>query len=97
MRLAGIHMINAPSLANQLMMFLKPLMHKDLYSLVRFRIFLKTKNYIREMSKYFVYVQINIHPSSDMDRVYKSIPKEYFASDLGGKSPSLETLNGKYR
>lgn len=49
------------------------------------------------MSKYFVYVQINIHPSSDMDRVYKSIPKEYFASDLGGKSPSLETLNGKYR
>ncbi|XP_050435985.1 uncharacterized protein LOC126842841 [Adelges cooleyi] len=31
-QLIGIHMINAPSLASQLLIFLKPLMHKDMYS-----------------------------------------------------------------
>uniref|UniRef100_A0A2H8TQN3 Alpha-tocopherol transfer protein n=2 Tax=Melanaphis sacchari TaxID=742174 RepID=A0A2H8TQN3_9HEMI len=66
MRLTAIIMINAPPLTNQLMMFLKPLMHKDLYSL------------------------ISIHSVSDMDSVYQSIPKEYFASDIGGKAPSFE-------
>ncbi|XP_060842121.1 uncharacterized protein LOC132922564 [Rhopalosiphum padi] len=71
MRLTAVYMINAPSLANQLMMFLKPLMHKDLYSM------------------------ISIHPASDMDTVYKSIPKEYFASDMGGKAPSFEAQKDK--
>ncbi|XP_050535190.1 retinaldehyde-binding protein 1-like [Daktulosphaira vitifoliae] len=32
LRLIGIHLINAPPLASQLMMFLKPMMHRDLYS-----------------------------------------------------------------
>lgn len=39
-------------------------------------------------------LQISVHPSSDMDSVFKSIPKEYFASDMGGKSPSFEALKG---
>jgi len=29
-----------------------------------------------------------------MDTVYKSIPKEYFASDMGGKAPSFEAQKG---
>jgi len=29
-----------------------------------------------------------------MESVYKSIPKEYFASDMGGKSPSFEAQKG---
>ncbi|KAL4149899.1 hypothetical protein QTP88_003750 [Uroleucon formosanum] len=66
MRLTAIHFINAPPLANQLMMFLKPIMHKDLYSM------------------------ISIHPVSDMDSVYKFIPKKYFSSDMGGEAPSFE-------
>ncbi|VVC39262.1 CRAL/TRIO, N-terminal domain,CRAL-TRIO lipid binding domain [Cinara cedri] len=68
MRLIAVHMINAPSVVNQLLMFLKPLMQRELYSL------------------------ISVHTMSDMDTVYKSIPQEYFPSDMGGKSPSLEVL-----
>lgn len=30
-----------------------------------------------------------------MDSVYKYIPKEYFASDMGGNAPSFEALKGK--
>lgn len=36
-----------------------------------------------------------MHSASDMDTVYKSIPKEYFASDMGGKAPSFEVLKCK--
>ncbi|XP_015370333.1 PREDICTED: uncharacterized protein LOC107166259 [Diuraphis noxia] len=71
MRLTAVHLINAPPLANQLMMFLKPLMYKHLYSM------------------------ISVHPANDMDSVYKFIPKEYFASDLGGKAPSFEARKGE--
>jgi len=39
-------------------------------------------------------MQISVHPASDMDSVYKSIPKEYFASDMGGKAPSFEAKKG---
>lgn len=39
-------------------------------------------------------MQISVHPVSDMDSVYKSIPKEYFASDMGGKAPSFEAKKG---
>jgi len=30
-----------------------------------------------------------------MESVYKTIPKEYFASDMGGKAPSFEELKSK--
>jgi hypothetical protein len=39
-------------------------------------------------------LQISVHSASDMDSVYKSIPKEYFSSDMGGKAPSFEALKG---
>jgi len=29
-----------------------------------------------------------------MDSVYKSIPKEYFTIDMGGKAPSFEAQKG---
>lgn len=42
----------------------------------------------------FLLLQISVHPVNDMDSVYKYIPKEYFASDMGGKAPSFEVLKG---
>lgn len=100
MRLTGIHMINAPSLANQLMMFLKPLMHKDMYSLVRFVLNLNKAAFFfcksRQIKTILFQFQISVHSASDMNSVYKSVPKEYFASDLGGNAPSFEALKGTF-
>lgn len=39
-------------------------------------------------------MQISIHPASDMDSVYKFIPKKYFSSDMGGEAPSFEARKG---
>jgi len=39
-------------------------------------------------------MQISVHPENDMDSVYKFIPKEYFASDMGGNAPSFEAKKG---
>lgn len=39
-------------------------------------------------------MQISMHPANDMESVYKFIPKEYFASDMGGNAPSFEAKKG---
>lgn len=87
MRLTAIRMINAPSLANQLMMFLKPLMDKDMYSRV-----IVVPIPLNKIINNIAQLQISVHPVNDIESVYKTIPKEYFAKDLGGKAPSFEEL-----
>lgn len=54
-----------------------------------------------EIEKVYTYqfcdkLQISIYPVNDIDSVFKTIPKEYFANDLGGKAPSFEDLKGTY-
>lgn len=39
-------------------------------------------------------MQISVHPANDMESVYKFIPQEYFASDMGGNAPSFEAKKG---